>query len=218
MAALSDAVVIGTVLVLIFGAASYYLYSRISQLDYKLGLMESILLNLKMAMESTLLSSVRDDPPMKLSPTQPPMESSQRPEHFREQMDTQEQGQGQEQEDYQKILDDAHNAADVKDVNVSEQKAPQPQTPTVHVVKDAEGNSKMHIGFESMSWKELCAEAKKRNIAGTSHLNRRKLIDILNKREGINTETSSQAPAEVSPLSAWNTDDIGSELLTTPDE
>jgi hypothetical protein len=204
-------------LVLIFGAASYYLYSRISQLDYKLGLMESILLNLKMAMESTLLSSVRDEPPMKLSNSHAQMEMQQRPEHFREQVLSQEeeQGQEQEQEDYQQILEDAHKAADVKDVNVSEQKASQPQTPTVHVVKDAEGNSKMHIGFESMSWKELCAEAKKRNITGTSHLNRRKLIDILNKREGVSSlqpESSSQEPVEVSPLSAWNTDDIGSEL------
>jgi hypothetical protein len=42
----SDGVVIGIVLGLIFAAVSYYLYSRIGQLERKVGLMENILLDL----------------------------------------------------------------------------------------------------------------------------------------------------------------------------
>jgi hypothetical protein len=53
-----------------------------------------------------------------------------------------------------------------------------------NTVKEDDASRKVHIGFESMSWKELCAEAKKRGITGVSHMNRKKLADILNKKEG----------------------------------
>ena len=56
MAAISDAVVIGIVLGLVFGAVCYYLFSRMTQLERKVGLMENILLDLKVTTEQTLLS------------------------------------------------------------------------------------------------------------------------------------------------------------------
>ena len=52
---MSDGVVIGIVLSLILAAVSYYLYSRISQLERKVGLMENILLDLKVTTEQTLM-------------------------------------------------------------------------------------------------------------------------------------------------------------------
>ena len=52
----SDGVVIGIVLGLIFAAVSYYLYSRIGQLERKVGLMENILLDLKVTTEQALMS------------------------------------------------------------------------------------------------------------------------------------------------------------------
>jgi hypothetical protein len=71
-----------------------------------------------------------------------------------------------------------------------------------HVLKDSEGGTKLHIGFESMSWKELCAEGKKRGVTGMSHMNRKKLIDILNKKEGVSTVGSMQNSDSAS-LSSW---------------
>jgi len=61
MAAISDAVVIGIVLGLVFAAVSYYLYSRMTQLERKVGLMENILLDLKITTEQTLLAT--EEPP-----------------------------------------------------------------------------------------------------------------------------------------------------------
>jgi len=58
---ISDGVVIGVVLGLIFAAVSYYLYSRIGQLERKVGLMENILLDLKVTTEQTLMSAT--EPP-----------------------------------------------------------------------------------------------------------------------------------------------------------
>jgi len=56
MAAISDAVVIGIVLGLVFAAVGYYLYTLVSQLERKVSLMENILLDLKVTTEQTLMS------------------------------------------------------------------------------------------------------------------------------------------------------------------
>ncbi len=193
MAALSDAVVIGVVLTLVFSAVAYYLYSRMIQAENKLGLVETILLNLKMATEASLFMSMAEPAP------QPAPMRIQRVEEVVEPTSM--------QDDIQKMINDAHSA--VEQSGQQEEKevefastAQHSQVPSqLMVVKDDDGNSKVHIGFESMSWKELCAEGKKRGVTGMSHMNRRKLIDILNKKEGI---TSTPKPQETSePLTNW---------------
>jgi hypothetical protein len=57
----SDSVVIGIVLGLVFAAVSYYLYSRIGQLERKVGLMENILLDLKVTTEQALISATEPE-------------------------------------------------------------------------------------------------------------------------------------------------------------
>lgn len=180
MPALSDAVVIGIVLTLIFAAVTYYLYSRMVQSETKLGLLESILLNLKMATEASLFMSMTEPPP------QPPPLRVQKMAPVRED-DRVSSSELQEMIDeaQEKILSNIQEEnQNVTDVSGSVQ---------LHVVKDDDGASRVHIGFESMSWKELCAEAKKRSITGVSHMNRRKLIDILNKKEGSVVESVSDS-------------------------
>ena len=184
MAALSDAVVIGIVIILIFSAASYYLYSRMMQTETKLGLIENILLNLKMATEASLFSSMNDMPVISRHIEVDAEESSPMDEN-----------------DLQQMIDEVHETnVEVKEVSVTSQTpspTPQDQPTKLHVVKDADGNSKVHLGFESMSWKELGVEAKKRNITGVSHMNRRKLIEILNKKDGVTTTSDAGS------LSLW---------------
>lgn len=53
---ISDAIVIGVVLGLVFAAIAYYLYTRNTQLERKVGLMENILLDLKVTTEQALIS------------------------------------------------------------------------------------------------------------------------------------------------------------------
>jgi hypothetical protein len=110
-----------------------------------------------------------------------------------------------DENDVQQMIDDVHRTevhrteseTEVKEVSVQPSQEPKVSNQAkLLVVKDNEGNSKVHLGFESMSWKELCGEAKKRNITGVSHMNRRKVIELLNKKEGIVTDSAA-------PLSAW---------------
>jgi hypothetical protein len=51
------------VLALVFGALCFYLYSRITQLEKRVGLTENILLDLKMATENTLMSMAQQESP-----------------------------------------------------------------------------------------------------------------------------------------------------------
>lgn len=55
MAGLSDSITIGILLLLIFGAVSFYLYSRMSQTEKRLGLLENLLLTLKLSTEASLM-------------------------------------------------------------------------------------------------------------------------------------------------------------------
>ena len=51
MATLNDTLTLGLILILLFGAVSLYLYTRIQQCEQKLNLVESILLDIKMSAE-----------------------------------------------------------------------------------------------------------------------------------------------------------------------
>ena len=53
-AGLSDSVTIGVLLILVFGAVSFYLYSRMSQTERRVGLLENLLMDLKMNTEAAL--------------------------------------------------------------------------------------------------------------------------------------------------------------------
>jgi len=54
MAGLSDSVTVGILLLLVFGAAAFYLYSRMTQNEKRLSLLESLLLTLKISTEASL--------------------------------------------------------------------------------------------------------------------------------------------------------------------
>ena len=71
MNTLSDALTIGMVLTLVFGAICFYLYSRIAQVEKRVGLTENILLDLKMATENTLMSMAQQEPPEQYQRVEP---------------------------------------------------------------------------------------------------------------------------------------------------
>ena len=58
MTGITDAVVIGIVLTIVLAAVSYYLYSRTTQLEKKVGLIENILLDLKVTTEQAFMVDI----------------------------------------------------------------------------------------------------------------------------------------------------------------
>jgi hypothetical protein len=162
MAGLNDTLTLGLILVLLFGAVSLYLYTRIQQCEQKLNLVESILLDIKMSAE---LQGYPEPPAQQ----QPPQNQS-----------TSSEDKGStispfvsmdEQELYQGALDSAleENTLEVDDIQEIQENA---ASPTVDAPK-------LTTNYESMTLAELKAIAKQRGITGSSSMKRSQILEAL---------------------------------------
>jgi hypothetical protein len=163
----SDGVLIGIVLGLIFAAVSYYLYSRIGQLERKVGLMENILLDLKVTTEQVLMTST--EMPSGLT------SSEQRPQHEHE--------HERERED--------EGDEDSKNVVVD---ASQRQKPSQNKVKVE--RSSVSVNYESMTYKELVQHAKQKGVSGTRNLSKAQVIDMLRRHDSGDIPEEDESKAE----------------------
>jgi hypothetical protein len=177
MNGLSDALTIGIVLALVFGALFFYLYSRISQAEKRVSLSENILLDLKMATENALMqrgvagysededegsvahAAERVQPvsapePLESSEVEEMPESKIPDEHF-----------------YKSVMAQAASSVDVvgKDTPLDTQASIRPL---------AEPN------YESMTRKELKALAEQRGVTVGAHAQKKELIDALRRTGG----------------------------------
>ena len=176
MAGLNDTLTLGLILVLLFGAASLYLYTRIQQCEQKLNLVESILLDIKMSAE---LQGYPEPPPLKHVDVVPP---STKASPFVS-MD--------EQELYQGALDEALEAEPLDgDVEEITEVAP---TASTAPLEQQESQPKVTTNFESMTLAELKGVAKQRGLSGISSMKRSQLLEALKPKA---------APADGGILSA----------------
>ncbi len=190
MMAVSDGVVIGIVLGLIFAAVSYYLYSRMGQLERKVGMMENILLDLKVTTEQTLLSATEDMPDLSSNAPSAHVSSS-------------------DMTSYSRLREDTHDSvADARDITVEAPRTRTPPQTPVHVERDQTEVTKssasvtsVSINYESMTYKELVQLARQKGISGTRTMSKAQVIDAL---RGGETGVASSTPA---PLSSWTIND-----------
>ena len=166
MAGLNDTLTLGLILVLLFGAASLYLYTRIQQCEQKLNLVESILLDIKMSAE---LQGYPEPPPtIKHVDVVPP---STKASPFVS-MD--------EQELYQGALDEALEAEPLDgDVEEITEVAPTASTAPEDQSQSQSQQSKVTTNFESMTLAELKGVAKQRGLSGISSMKRSQLLEAL---------------------------------------
>jgi hypothetical protein len=191
MAGLSDSLTIGILLILVFGAVTFYLYSRLTQTDKRLSLMENVLLTLKMSTEASMMGPDSVEPVSMPSPLQA------------EDVDE------VDEEQYAEMLKrsagpSASASASAEAEAAAEQLLRSIPTPLTEAAAagDAarlEGAGaeptnlrKMDANYESMSLKELQALAKSRGLAGGTKLTKkRELIDYL-KRAGAVPDAAPQ--------------------------
>ncbi len=201
MMAVSDGVVIGIVLGLVFAAVSYYLYSRMGQLERKVGMMENILLDLKVTTEQTLLSATEDTPDLSsdvatASDTIPEMTS------------------------YSELTENT-TKADARELTVE---APRtrtpPQTPVLvereqtEVPKSSASVTSISVNYESMTYKELVQLARQKGISGTRTMSKAQVIEALRGVDGGTSPSSSSGPA---PLSSWTLNDTDGAIGSMSD-
>ena len=178
MNGLSDSFTIAILLVLVFGAVAFYLYSRLSQSEKRLSLMENLLLTLKLNTEASLAGP---------EPIEPVSSSEE-----------EEEAEGGDLETYADIL---------KEIPTPTQPE-KPATPPPAVEEEAEEEELLRaaasvplpvvdVNYESLTAKELRSLAKERGLTGIPQ-SKREIIDLL-KRNGNKSSTSS-IPLSPTPL------------------
>jgi len=178
MASLNDTLTLGLILILLFGAASLYLYTRIQQCEQKLNLVESILLDIKMSAE---LSGYPEPPPRAPLPF-PPVPPNSKVAPFEELEEQEEQTQPQE------------TTIDESPASANDAMAPLEEVEELSAVPESVPTApKVAANYESMTLAELKALARQRSITGASSMKRSQLLEALKPKS---------APADGGILSA----------------
>jgi hypothetical protein len=191
MMAVSDGVVIGIVLGLVFAAVSYYLHTRLTQLEKKVGYMEGILLDLKVTTEQAILSASE-------------------PSGAYAGNDLADGGV------HVTSLSGEENESETRHIELSETpriRTPTPaQTPFLQQSQEQEQapsstGTSVSVNYESMTYKELQQLARQRNISGIRNLSKAQVIEIIRSHDNGTAVAPSAAPAPAPvPLTSWKTD------------
>lgn len=177
---LSESATIGILLLLIFGAVSFYLYSRINYTEKRMGLMENMLLDIKMGLESMNKEEPEFVPEPVGAPR--PMESGEA------------EALPEEENYYQSVLQQAGEAEQV--TQVEEQ--------PVEATQEQEEKAVVSVNYESMTKDDLIALADKRGAKVGKRPGRKDLIAALKKLdESKGTEVSgSMVTGDLFPMAA----------------
>lgn len=212
MNSVNDSLVVGVLLFLVFGAVSFYLYSRITQSEKRVSLLENLLLDLKISTEASFAG------PEFLGPDSVEPVSGPAPLDS-----TDVDGTMEDEQYYQSMLRDlptpgsAAAAAARTPTPTPTPAAPRAPSPVL-VTKAASAeeeeddetalmeaarnavstftSAKMENNYESMSVKELQSAVKQRGISPIPRV-RKELIDVL-KRHDSGESTQAQQSSSMS--------------------
>ena len=186
MNGLSDSITIGILLTLVFAAVAFYLYSRISQNEKRLGLLENLLLSLKMETEASL------DGPDTVEAISSPVPL------------TKDEIETIDEESYADLLQGIPTPTPISS-DKEENKKADDTTSAEDFLRSTPLTSTrvMDANYESMSVKELQSLAKQKGLT-TIPKTKRDLIDALKKQGGqpaiteLPIDTDHLQPAEES--------------------
>ena len=195
---LGDSLTVGIVLALIFGAVCFYLYSRMSQNEKRVGLLENLLLSLKMSTEASLFGPDMVEPTS--SPA--PLSSTDVEEVTEDTYADMLKGMGSAP-----AAAPATAAAAAAEESISDEKAAEELLRSLDT-------RKMDANYESMSLKELQALAKQRGLAGSGQLRKRELIDAL-KRQGEGAPSAPQPLPTVNEFAGAVAGEVGFDVELT---
>ena len=180
MNGLSDSVTIGIVLALVFGALFFYIYSRLTQNEKRVSLIENMLIDLKMTLEggwSHGMAHLQEDTGEEtleanvinhIEPVSPPEPLN------KDDVD--------DEDIYKEVLQ-----------QTSEQDESEVKTVTLNTTKSSTVQvTKVQPNYESMSTKELKSLVKSRSLNVPSAAGKKELIATLRKADS----SSSSSPIE----------------------
>jgi hypothetical protein len=169
MNGLSDALTIGLVLALVFGALSFYIYTRLGQVEKRVSLTENILLDLKIATENTIMS-------MSAPPEGSPASASA--SHHEEQLrhELQQEHEHEQQQNEEQAPDEEFYK------QVLQQAVAVPSDAPTATLDETQASAKVDVNYESMTLKELKALAKQRSVNVPASAHKKDVIDLLKRQ------------------------------------
>lgn len=178
MNGLSDSLTIGIVITLVFGALFFYLYSRLTQNEKRVSLIENILLDLKMSADAGWGVHGVSSEPMDVQPmTVNHVEAISAPEPLESQdVDT------SEEDMYKEVL--AQTSAPEVNLPEGETKSFDVTSTKASVSPKSVHVTKVQPNYEAMSNKELKSLAKQRGISVPSAAGKKEIISALRKADG----------------------------------
>jgi hypothetical protein len=163
MNGVNDSLLIAILLLLIFGAVSFYLYSRTSQTEKRLGLLENLLLQIKISTEASLEGPDSVEPISEGVPL------------------TEDDVESVDAEEYSEMLKEipiqTHTIPEVEQEEEEAEEQPKP-TPV----------SMVDVNYEAMSLNELKTLAKQKGFTGVQSKKKKELIDMLKEVKGGNQD------------------------------
>jgi hypothetical protein len=177
MALMSESIAIAIFLILLFGAGAVYLYSRITYNEKRLGMMESLLVDIKMMIES---SEEERAPVMPVAsvysyPAKGPAVSME---------EVEETFENQDESMYTAVLEQA-------DASGKPEESLEVEAEELTEVAEAPVNQKVRANYDGLTRAELAALAEQRNIRVTKRAGRGEIISALRKADESNNSTAA---------------------------
>jgi hypothetical protein len=177
MSSLNDTIALGLVLVLLFGAAALYLYTRVQQCEQKLNLVESILLDIKMGAE------LREYPDLGLQKQQPSQQSTQsqqsQPSPLEEEALYSAALEEAAIESIEALPKEESDERQDKQVTVAATGGSKAKSPAPIVTKQAA----VTVNYEAMTLVELKELGRQRAIKGFSTMRRSQILEALRSHD-----------------------------------
>lgn len=205
---LSDSLIIGLVVLLLCSAACFYMYVRIMFIEKKVTVMESILVDVRVALDSVMMEQPNQPPPLPISHTPGATLSAPAP------LDPSESEVIPEENFYSSVLEQAHDAeASNDDGEMSIEKALESfddvsgeavfSSPSESVVQPA--SVSVGPNFDAMTRAELVAVAEKKGLRVKRSASRGEVLSLLRRSDPTQNEQVLAGADNVSqPVASFN--------------
>jgi len=172
---MNDAVMVGVILTLVFGAVIFYLYNRLTMTERKMGLFEGVLTDLKIMMDAAPYASpMSSNQIQEFEPTPEYLNAISGPFPLKED----EVDEVVSEEDYKQVMEEATKSLKIDEIAG----APITATNAINVTK-------LSPDIDGLTINELKALAKEKDIKVPSGIRRKELVDLVKGVDSSNVAT-----------------------------
>ena len=204
---LSESLIIGLVVLLMCGAVSFYMYVRLTFLEKKMGVMESIIVDIRVALDSIMMEHAHHPPPIPISQTPAAHLSAPAP------LTSSESEQIPEEKFYSSVLDQAHEKVEksATEENVEKGLTVEKVLESFDDAAPSAPASTVGPNIDAMTRQELVTLAESKGLRVKRNMNRTEVIALLRRSTPTENDVNTTGTENVSG-STGNTLQAGASL------